>query len=104
MSASVVWQVIAACALVTVAIKGIGPLALGGRDLHPRLIGVVVLLAPALLAALVVSQALADGRHVGIGADTIGVAASGIVLWRGASILAAVGVAAGVTAGLRLVL
>lgn len=96
-----IWEVIAACALVTAAIKGVGPLALGGRALPPRLIGVVALLAPALLAALVITQALADGRHLGVGEDTIGVAASGVALWRGASILVAVGIAAGVTAGLR---
>ena len=104
MSQSVIWQVIAACALVTAALKGVGPFTLGGRELHPRLIGVVALLAPALLAALVVTQALADGRHVTIGEDTIGVAASGLALWRGASLLVAIAVAAGVTAGLRLVL
>ncbi|MCW3040718.1 MAG: branched-chain amino acid transporter [Solirubrobacterales bacterium] len=98
-----IWQVIGACALVTAAIKGIGPFALGGRDLPPRLIGVVALLAPALLAALVITQALADGRHVGVGADTVGVAAAGVVLHRGASILVGVGVAAVVTAGLRAV-
>lgn len=95
------WGVIGACAVATAFIKGIGPFALGGRDLPARVVGVVTLLAPALLAALVVTQALADGRHVGVGADTVGVAASGVVLWRGASILVAVAVAAAVTAGLR---
>jgi branched-subunit amino acid transport protein len=102
MSTAFAWQVIAACALVTFATRGIGPMAFGGRDLPPRLIGIVALLAPALLAALVVTQALANGRDVAAGADTVGVAASALALWRGASILVAVGVAAGVTAGLRL--
>lgn len=96
-----IWGVIGACAVATAFMKGIGPFALGGRDLPARVVGVVTLLAPALLAALVVTQALADGRHVGVGADTVGVAASGVVLWRGASILVAVAVAAAVTAGLR---
>lgn len=96
-----IWLVIGGCAVVTAAIKGAGPFALGGRTLPPRLIGVVALLAPALLAALVVTQALADGHHVGPGADTVGVAASGVLLLRGASILLAVTAAAAVTAGLR---
>lgn len=96
-----IWLVIGGCAVVTAAIKGAGPFALGGRTLPPRLIGVVALLAPALLAALVVTQALADGRHVGPGADTVGVAAAGVLLLRGASILLAVAAAAAVTAGLR---
>lgn len=99
---STVWQVIGACALVTAAIKGVGPFALGGRDLPPRLVGVVALLAPALLTALVVTQAFADGDRIALGEDTVGVAASGVVLLRGGSVLVAVGVAAGVTAGLRL--
>jgi branched-subunit amino acid transport protein len=102
-SSGTVWQVIAGCAIVTAAIKGVGPFALGGRDLHPRLVGVIALLAAPLLAALVVTQALADGRHVSVGANTVGVAAAAVVVWRGAPILVVIGVAAGVTAALRLV-
>ncbi len=93
--------VIAGCALVTFAIKAVGPVALGGRELPGWFIGVVGLLAPALLAALVATQALADGERLAIGADTAGVAAGGLVAWRTGSIVACVIVAAGVTAGLR---
>jgi branched-subunit amino acid transport protein len=93
--------VIAGCAVVTMTIKAIGPVALGGRDLPDRLMGVVVLLAPALLAALVVTQALADGRHLAIGEDTAGVVAGGLVAWRTGSVTGCVVVAAAVTAALR---
>jgi branched-subunit amino acid transport protein len=93
--------VIAGCAVVTVAIKGIGPMALGGRDLPPWVMGIVALLAPALLTALVVTQALADGRHLAIGEETAGVLAGGLVAWRTRSVLGCVVVAAGVTAALR---
>jgi branched-subunit amino acid transport protein len=92
---------IAGCALVTAAIKAAGPVALGGRELPQRFVTVVTLLAPALLAALVATQALADGRHLAIGTDTAGVAAGGLVAWRTGSIIGCVLVAAGVTAGLR---
>ena len=92
---------IAGCALVTYAIKGIGPLALGGRDLPLWFTSVVILLAPALFAALVVTQALADGKHLTVGADTVGVAAGGFVAWRFRSVIGCVVVAAVVTAGLR---
>ena len=61
----------------------------------------IVLMAPALLAAFVVTQALADGERLHVGADTAGVAAAGIVVWRGGSVLPAVVVAVAVTAGLR---
>jgi branched-subunit amino acid transport protein len=95
------WTLIAGCAVVTALIKAAGPVAFGGRPLPARLRGVIVLLAPALLVALIVTQALADGDHIAIGADTAGVGCAGIVLWRGGSILLVVGVAVAVTAGLR---
>jgi len=61
-------------------------------------------MVPALLAALVITAAVADGRRIEIGADTAGVAAALVVAWRGGSMLAVVFVAVVVTAGLRLVL
>lgn len=97
------WLVIAGCAVVTFAIKAAGPVALGGRDLPPRFSGVIALMAPALLAALVVTNALADGEELAVGADTAGVAAAGLVLWRGGTVVPAVVVAAVVTASLRAV-
>jgi branched-subunit amino acid transport protein len=93
--------VIGGCALVTVLIKAAGPVALGGRPLPAWLTRVVVLLAPALMAALVVTQALAHGHRLRVGANTVGVLAGGAVVWRTGSIIACVVVAAGVTAGLR---
>ena len=99
MSTSV--AVIAGCALVTDAIKGIGPLALGGRDLPLWFTSVVILLAPALFAALVATQALADGDHLAVGANTVGVAAGGFVAWRFGSVIGCVVTAAVVTAVLR---
>jgi branched-subunit amino acid transport protein len=94
-------SVIGGCAIVTAAIKAAGPVALGGRDLPGWFTRVVVLLAPALLAALVVTAALADGDHLHAGADTAGVAAGGIVCVRTGSIIACVLIAVAITAGLR---
>ncbi len=101
MSTSVV--LIAGCAVMTFAIKAAGPIALGGRELPAWFTGVVVLLAPALLAALIVTQALADGQKLTIGPDTAGVVAGGLVAWRLGSVIGCVLVAAGVTAGLRAI-
>jgi branched-subunit amino acid transport protein len=95
------WLLIAGCAVVTFAIKAAGPVALGGRDLPPRFTQVIALMAPALLAALIVTQALADGERWHVGADTAGVAAAGAVVLRGGSVVPAVAVAVVVTAGLR---
>jgi branched-subunit amino acid transport protein len=103
MSAGAAWLMIGLSALVTAAIKAAGPVALGGRELPGWFSGVIGLMAPALLAALVCVSALADGDQWAIGADTAGVAAGGIALWRGASIVLAVVIAAVVTALLRAV-
>jgi branched-subunit amino acid transport protein len=94
---------IGACAVVTAAIKAAGPVALGGRELPPWFGAIVALMAPALFAALVVTQALADGRHLAVGADTAGVALAGLLAWRGGSVIAVVLVAAVTTAVLRAV-
>ena len=100
---SATWTVILGLVAATFAIKAAGPVALGGRELPVWFRSVVVLLAPALFAALVVTQALADGKHLEIGADTAGVAASGVVVWRTGSIVACVLSAATVTAVLRVI-
>ena len=101
MSRGDIWLVIALCAAVTAIIKGAGPVALGGRELPSWFNGVITLMAPALLAALVVTQALADGERIAVGADTAGVGLAGVALWRGLGILPAVVLAAATTAGLR---
>jgi branched chain amino acid efflux pump len=95
--------VILGSALATFAIKATGPVALGGRTLPGWFTGVITLMAPPLLAALIAVSALADGREVGIGADTAGVAAAALVVWRTRSIVGAVVVAAVVTALLRAI-
>jgi branched-subunit amino acid transport protein len=94
---------IAGCAVVTAALKAIGPIALGGRELPLWVTSVIVLLAPALLAALVFTQAFADGKDLGVGAETAGVLAGGLVAWRSGSIVACVIVAAVLTAALRAI-
>jgi branched-subunit amino acid transport protein len=93
--------VVAGCTVTTFAIKAVGPVLSGGRELPRAARDILVLLAPALLAALVVVSTLAEGRRITVGAQTAGVAASGLVYWRTRSIVACVLVAAGVTAGLR---
>ena len=98
---STTWIVIAGSAAATFAIKAAGPIALGGRDLPRAFTGVIALMAPALLSALIATAALADGRSLAVGADTAGVAAAASVVARSGSVVAAVLVAAAVTALLR---
>jgi branched-subunit amino acid transport protein len=98
-----VWALIAGCVVGTVLIKGAGPVMLGGRELPPVALRVIACMAPALLAALVVTAAFADGREWHVGAETVGMLAGGVLLWRGRSVVLAVLVAVAVTAGLRAV-
>jgi branched-subunit amino acid transport protein len=94
---------IAGCAIVTFLIKAAGPVAFGGRELPIAFRSVVMVLAPALFAALVATQALADGKHLHVGPETFGVAAGTLVAWRTGSIVGCVVAAAFVTAVLRAV-
>lgn len=97
-----VWWTIIGVAAITAVVKGVGPVLLGGRELPERFSGVVVLLAPALLTALVVTSTLADEGRWSVGASTVGVAAAGVAAWTGRSVITAVGIAVVVTAGLRM--
>ncbi len=54
------------------AIKSAGPVVFGGRPLPERLRAVVFLVAAPLLAALVVTQALAEGDQLKLDAETRG--------------------------------
>jgi Branched-chain amino acid transport protein (AzlD) len=64
---------------------------------------VVILLSPALLAALVAIQAFAEGDRIALDPDTAGVAAGGLAMWLSDSIILCVVAAALVTAGLRAI-
>jgi branched chain amino acid efflux pump len=96
------WTVVLAVGTATVAIKSLGPVLLGGRPLPSAVTGVIELLAPAVLAALVVTQALASGQSISFDARLVGMAAAGIALWRKAPILVVILAAAAVTAVTRL--
>ncbi len=99
---STIWLTIIGATIVTALIKAFGPVVMGGRRLPPRVAGVIMLMAPALLAALVVTSVLADGDKLHVGADFVGVTVGGaLMLWTRAGVLTAVLVAAGLTAAIR---
>jgi branched-subunit amino acid transport protein len=98
-----IWWTILGLAATTALVRAAGPVVFGGRTAHPAFLRVVAMMAPALLAALVVTSAFADGHRLSVGADAVGVLAGGVVLLRGRSLVLAVVVAVVVTAGLRAV-
>ena len=98
-----VWILILGCAMLTVLIKAFGPVLLGGRKLPPWFTRVIVLMAPTLLCALVVTSVFASGRSWSVGAHTVGVGVAALMLWRRHSLVLCVVVAVLVTAGLRAI-
>ena len=98
-----IWLMIAGLALTTALIKAAGPVVFGGRQPGEGFMRVVAMMAPALLAALVVTAVFADGQRLAVGAEAVGVLAGGVLLWRGRSVVLAVLVAVAVTAAIRAV-
>ena len=87
----------------TATIRASGPVLLGGRELPPRALSVIGLLAPALLAALVVIETFGAGRALVLDERALGVGAAGVLLTVRDSPLGAVAVAAVVTALARAI-
>jgi len=96
---SEVWITIAVLCVGTVAIKSAGPLALGGKAPSGRALGVLALVAPALLSALVVYETVGgeggglevDERLAGVGAAAACLAAKlplGVVVIAAAAVTA----------------
>ena len=95
---STVWTIVAVAGAATFALKAVGPVLLGGRELPAPMLGVVSLLAPALLAALVATQLLGGDRELVFDERLIGLAAAVLALLFRAPILVVVVAAAAATA------
>jgi branched-subunit amino acid transport protein len=98
----VTWVVIAVVGAVTVAFKASGPVLLGQRTLPPRVTALVEVLAPAMLAALVVTQAVGGDRELVLDERLAGVAAGGVAVALRAPLLVVMATAAAVAAAIRL--
>ena len=94
--------IVAAVGAGTVALKAAGPVLLGGRGLSARVSGIVGLLAPTLLAALVVTQGVGGDRELVFDARLAGLAAAVVALRLRAPLLLVVVVAAAATALVRV--
>jgi branched-subunit amino acid transport protein len=98
------WLVVLVVGAATVAIKAIGPVLLGGRKLPTPMMSVVRLLAPAVLAALVVAQVAGGDRAIVVDERLVGLAAALVALLFRAPLLVVVVAAATATALTRLAL
>ncbi len=95
---SAAWTAVLVVGLATVAIKAAGPVLAGGRELPQGSARVVNLLAPALLAALVATQAFSSEEALVLDERGAGLAVAGVAILLRAPLLLVV-VAAAVTAG-----
>jgi branched-subunit amino acid transport protein len=98
----VTWLVIAVVGVVTMVFKSSGPVLLGTRELPPRVASVVEVLAPAMLAALVVTQTVGGDNEIVLDERVGGLAAGGIAVWLRAPLLVVMVVAAATAALIRL--
>jgi branched-subunit amino acid transport protein len=97
------WLVVLGAGGGTLVLKGLAPAILGGRALPPRLVGAMALLAPTVLAALIVTNTFADGRRLVLDPRAAGLAAALTAVLLRAPLLVVVLVAAATAAGLRAV-
>ena len=88
--------------LATVAFKATGPVLLGRRELPGWLSGPVAHLAPAVLAALVVTQTVGGHRELVVDARLAGLGVGAVAVALRAPLLVVVVVAAAAAALVRL--
>ena len=100
---SAAWTAVLVVGLATVALKAAGPVLAGGRQLPQGSARVVNLLAPALLAALVSTQAFASDEALVLDERGAGLLAAGGAILLRAPLLVVVLVAAVTAAGLRAI-
>jgi hypothetical protein len=101
---SAVWATVAVLCVATASMKAIGPLSVGGRRLSGRAASVIALVAPSLLASLVVYETLnTDGPGIALDARLVGLAAAGAAIALKRSMLVVVAVAAIATALTRAI-
>jgi branched-subunit amino acid transport protein len=66
------WIVVLVVGAGTMLLKAVGPVGVAHRELPPRVEQLLDLVAPAILAALVVTETFASGRHLVVDARLAG--------------------------------
>jgi branched-subunit amino acid transport protein len=96
---SATWVVVLLVGAFTIAFKAAGPVVLAGRELPQRLSDAFELLAPAVLAALVVTQAVGGKQSIVLDTRLAGVAAAVVAIRLRAPLIVVI-VAAALATGL----
>jgi branched-subunit amino acid transport protein len=100
---SAAWACVLAVGVGTFALKAVGPVGVSGRKLPAQVLELLDMVAPAILAALVVTETFAHGRALVLDARLVGVAAGLVAIAFRAPIWLVVLVGAVATAVARLV-
>jgi branched-subunit amino acid transport protein len=99
---SATWTVVLLVGAFTISFKAAGPVLLAGRRLPARLTSAFELLAPSLLAALVVTQSVGGKDGIVLDARLVGLGAAVVAIALRAPLIVVVAVAALATALARL--
>jgi branched-subunit amino acid transport protein len=95
------WLTVLLIGAFTIAFRASGPVLLGGRELPARLTDAFELLAPSLLAALVVTQAVGGDGELVVDERLVGVGVAAVAVWRRAPLIVVMILAAVSTAVVR---
>jgi branched-subunit amino acid transport protein len=100
---SAAWATVLFVGAGTIVLKAVGPVGVSGRRLPPRVTELLQVVAPAILAALVVTETFANGRSLVLDARLAGLAAGIVAVLLRAPLWAVVIAGALATALARLV-
>jgi branched-subunit amino acid transport protein len=100
---SAAWGTVLFVGAGTIVLKAVGPVGVSGRRLPPRVTELLEVVAPAILAALVVTETFASGRSLVLDARLAGLAAGIVAVLLRAPLWLVVIVGALATAFVRLV-
>jgi branched-subunit amino acid transport protein len=95
------WTALLALAGAAYALKALGPVLVGTRELGPGVRGVLDLVAIPLLAALVLVQTFDGGERIVLDARVPALGVAAVLVWRRAPFLVVVLAAAATAALLR---
>lgn len=95
------WIVVLVVGVGTMLIKAVGPVGVAHRELPPRVERLLDLVAPAILAALVIAETFAKGRHLVVDARLAGAGAAVLLVLARAPYWVVVIAGALATAGVR---
>jgi branched-subunit amino acid transport protein len=95
------WAALIGLGCAAYALKALGPLLLGEREVRPDVAGVLALLSIPLLAALVLVQTLDGGERLVADARLPALGVAAVLVWRRAPFLMVVLAAAATAAALR---